>query len=152
MQSLILGFRVLKTINSRFFFFPAYFRSTSGVTGQAFWTHNSLLPKHSIKELHPPGGWRGCGWPDPTHILQATVATPPQSQTSVTWHSAWPEATLIRYKWPISLVPVNWRCPQLEMPEMVFAGSREVQKRVKIGQGKWQSQKMLAHVTKMGVA
>ena len=43
---------------------------------------------------------------------------------------------------------------QLEMPEMVFAGSREVQKRVKLGRGKWQknSQKMLAHVTKMGMA
>ena len=27
---------------------------------------------------------------------------------------------------------------QLEMPEMVFAGSQEVQKRVKLGRGKWQ--------------
>ena len=26
---------------------------------------------------------------------------------------------------------------QLEMPEMVFAGSREAQKRVKLGRGKW---------------
>ena len=43
---------------------------------------------------------------------------------------------------------------QLEMPEMVFAGSRVAQKRVKLGRGKWQknSLKMLAHVTKMGMA
>ena len=35
---------------------------------------------------------------------------------------------------------------QLELPEMVFAGSREAQKRVKLGRGKWQKtvKKLLA--------
>ena len=71
-------FNALKTFrNPRFFVFPAYFLPTSGVTGQAFSTHNCVLPKQSIKELHSPGWWRDCGWPDPTHIMQTTVATPP---------------------------------------------------------------------------
>ena len=37
------------------------------------------------------------------------------------------------------------------MPEMVFAGSREAQKRVELGREKM-SKKLLSHVIKMGVA